>query len=207
MVYAYRVKPRPRAARLNSVLCLLNTSPTALMACSKRELLEGAYKFHCKGCNSYQEAQKWVDLKSCPPVLIVHLNRLTFLQHLSREQKVKHRVEFGNYLTPPNIMDSEDGGADVESEDGGGPRYRLLAVVVHMGASAAHGAPPQLLHPAHSHPPQAHPSHGEGCAGCLRVSCGHSCMRSQYRGAGACFPEQPHDTRFATHAGDRMSLW
>lgn len=113
------------------------------MACSKRELLEGAYKFHCKGCNSYQEAQQWSDLKSCPPVLIVHLNRLTFLHHLGREQKVKHRVEFGNTLTPPNLMDAEDGGADGDSEDGLGPRYRLLAVVVHMGASAAHGAPQQ----------------------------------------------------------------
>eukprot|EP00892_Ulva_mutabilis_P004462 jgi/Ulvmu1/2388/UM130_0021.1 len=115
------------------------TLEQCMLASSKRELLEGAYKFHCKGCNSYQEAQQWVDLKSCPPVLIVHLNRLTFLHNLGREQKVKHRVEFGNDLVPPNIMDADDVRADADSDDGSGPHYRLLAVVVHMGASAAHG--------------------------------------------------------------------
>ena len=81
-------------------------------------MLEGASKFHCKGCNSYQEAQKWVDLKSCPPVLIVHLNRLTFLHHLDRTGKVKHRVEFGNFLTPPNMMDAEDGAAAADGDGG-----------------------------------------------------------------------------------------
>lgn len=82
-------------------------------------------------------------------MLIVHLNRLTFLHNLGREQKVKHRVEFGNHLVPPNIMDSEDGRVDGDSDDGAGPQYKLLAVVVHMGASAAHGALYQPLLPGH----------------------------------------------------------
>ena len=102
--------------------------------CSKRELLDADNKFHCSSCNSYQEAQKWVDIKTCPPVLIIHLNRLAFLHHLGREQKVKHRVVFGNTLTPPNMAEG--------SEDA---QYRLYAVIVHMGTSAAHGAPSRSI--------------------------------------------------------------
>lgn len=43
---------------------------------------------------------------------------------------MKHRVVFGDTLTPPNMAEG--------SEDA---QYRLYAVIVHMGTSAAHGAP------------------------------------------------------------------
>jgi ubiquitin C-terminal hydrolase len=46
--------------------------------CSHKELLQADNKLHCTGCNSYQEAYKWVKIASFPPVLIIHFNRFAF---------------------------------------------------------------------------------------------------------------------------------
>jgi ubiquitin C-terminal hydrolase len=98
---------------------------------SHRELLDADNKFFCNGCNSYQEAQKWVDIKKAPPVLIFHLNRLGFMHHLGRERKLKHRVVFDQRITLPNLA---AGASGVDDE------YDLFAVIAHVGAGAHHGA-------------------------------------------------------------------
>lgn len=98
--------------------------------CSQ-ELLHGDNKYQCVGCNAYQEAEKRVHIKTAPPVLIVHLNRLSYMADLGQAGKVRHRVEFGERLNPPNLIDG-DGAPDVV--------YELFAVVVHVGSTSEHGA-------------------------------------------------------------------
>lgn len=52
--------------------------------CSHKELLQADNKLHCTGCNSYQEAYKWVKIESFPPVLIIHFNRFAFTPMLEQ---------------------------------------------------------------------------------------------------------------------------
>lgn len=106
------------------------TLSRCLLAFSKKELLDADNKFFCGGCNSYQEAQKWVDIKQAPPVLIFHLNRLGFLHHLGRERKLKHRVVFDDHMKLPNMM---QGCWNPSGE------YSLFAVVAHVGTGPHHG--------------------------------------------------------------------
>ena len=103
-----------------------------MVARSNKELLDMDNKFFCDGCNSYQEAQKWVEITQTPPVLIFHLNRLGFMHHLGRERKLKHRVVFSPRMSLPNHSPDCPGGEDI---------YELFAVVAHVGTGAHHGVP------------------------------------------------------------------
>jgi len=106
---------------------LENASLTAcLRNFSSVETLSGDDKFYCEGCCSLQEAQKRMVFKRLPQVLVIHLKRFKFIEHLQRFQKLYYRVSF-----PSNLV-LEDSAESYRC-------YNLFAVVTHIGSGPSHG--------------------------------------------------------------------
>ncbi|XP_010926298.1 ubiquitin carboxyl-terminal hydrolase 4 [Elaeis guineensis] len=99
--------------------CLKNFSST--------ETLNAEDKFFCDKCCSLQEAQKRMKIKKPPNILVIHLKRFKYIEHLSRHKKLSYRVVFPLELKLSNTIDN----ADCE--------YSLFAVVVHVGSGPNHG--------------------------------------------------------------------
>jgi ubiquitin carboxyl-terminal hydrolase 12/46 len=117
-----------------------NSSIThCLKSFSAWETLSGANKFHCDTCGSLQEAQKCMRLKSLPNVLVLHLKRFKFIEQAGVFRKVNYRVAFPKELRLPNASDKAQNAER---------RYRLSAVVVHMGSRPNQG---HYLAVIHSH--------------------------------------------------------
>ncbi|RZS12526.1 hypothetical protein BHM03_00043984 [Ensete ventricosum] len=76
---------------------------------------------------SLQEAQKRMKIKKPPSVLVIHLKRFKYIEHLGRNKKLSYRVVFPMEL---KLMDT------VEDPD---TEYSLFAVVVHIGTGPNHG--------------------------------------------------------------------
>uniref|UniRef100_A0A7N0UPS6 ubiquitinyl hydrolase 1 n=1 Tax=Kalanchoe fedtschenkoi TaxID=63787 RepID=A0A7N0UPS6_KALFE len=105
-----------------------NTSITnCLKNFSSTETLNGNDKFFCDKCCSLQEAQKRMKIKKPPQILVIHLKRFKYIEHLGRYKKLSYRVVFPLELKLSNT--TED--SDIE--------YSLFAVVVHVGSGPNHG--------------------------------------------------------------------
>ncbi|KAI8540801.1 hypothetical protein RHMOL_Rhmol08G0013200 [Rhododendron molle] len=74
-----------------------------------------------------QEAQKRMKIKKPPQILVIHLKRFKYIEHLSRYKKLSYRVVFPLELKLSNTVE------DTDSE------YSLFAVVVHVGSGPNHG--------------------------------------------------------------------
>ncbi len=123
-----------------SVELTQNSSIThCLKSFSAWETLSGADKFHCDMCGSLQEAQKCMRLKSLPNVLALHLKRFKFVEQAGVFRKINYRVAFPKELRLPNASDKAQNAER---------RYRLSAVVVHMGSRPNQG---HYLAVIHSH--------------------------------------------------------
>ncbi|XP_057501438.1 ubiquitin carboxyl-terminal hydrolase 4-like [Actinidia eriantha] len=99
--------------------CLKNFSST--------ETLNAEDKFFCDKCCSLQEAQKRMKIKKPPHILVIHLKRFKYIEHLSRYKKLTYRVVFPLELKLSNTVE------DLDAE------YSLFAVVVHVGSGPNHG--------------------------------------------------------------------
>ncbi|KAH6799462.1 ubiquitin-specific protease 3 [Perilla frutescens var. frutescens] len=99
--------------------CLKNFSST--------ETLNAEDKFFCDKCQSLQEAQKRMKIKSAPPILVIHLKRFKFIEETRRDKKLLYRVVFPLELKLSHTVE------DVDAE------YSLFAVVVHIGSGPTHG--------------------------------------------------------------------
>ncbi|KAG0485168.1 hypothetical protein HPP92_009247 [Vanilla planifolia] len=99
--------------------CLKNFSST--------ETLNAEDKFFCDRCCSLQEAQKRMKIKKAPEVLIIHLKRFKYIEHVGRYKKLSYRVVF------PLELKLSNNAENAEAE------YSLFAVVVHVGSGPNHG--------------------------------------------------------------------
>lgn len=68
-------------------------------------------------------------IKKPPQILVIHLKRFKYIEHLGRNKKLSYRVVFPIELKLINTTDTED--SDIE--------YTLFAVVVHVGSGPNHG--------------------------------------------------------------------
>ncbi|QDZ21745.1 ubiquitin carboxyl-terminal hydrolase [Chloropicon primus] len=102
--------------------CLKNFSST--------ETLGKDDKFLCDNCNGLQEAQKGMKVKSVPKILVLHLKRFKYIEHLGRYRKLSYRVVFPFELKLSNTAETTP---DVDIP------YNLFAVVVHVGSGPNHG--------------------------------------------------------------------
>ncbi|CAL9100521.1 unnamed protein product [Musa textilis] len=99
--------------------CLKNFSST--------ETLNAEDKFFCDKCCSLQEAQKRMKIKKPPSILVIHLKRFKYIEHLGRNKKLSYRVVFPMELKLMNTVEDPD------------TEYSLFAVVVHIGTGPNHG--------------------------------------------------------------------
>lgn len=108
-----------------------NSSITAcLRNFSQMELLMGENKFFCDCCQSLQAAQRRMHIKRLPTILILHLKRFKYIEHLQRHRKLNYRVSFPFELRVVNTCDST---VDPDRE------YELFGVVIHIGGGPNHG--------------------------------------------------------------------
>mmetsp|Transcript_9046 Transcript_9046/g.29951 ORF Transcript_9046/g.29951 Transcript_9046/m.29951 type:complete len:351 (+) Transcript_9046:255-1307(+) len=108
-----------------------NTSVSAcLRNFSSIETLNHLNKFECDNCCSHQEAEKRMRVKSCPPILALHLKRFKYIEQLGRHKKLSYRVVFPMELKLCNTTDDAEGADDT---------YSLFGVVVHVGTGPNHG--------------------------------------------------------------------
>jgi len=97
---------------------------------SSTETLQDDEKFFCDACGRKQEAQKRMRLASLPQILCFHLKRFKYVERIGQMKKLTHRVVFPFDLKLTNTTeDCPDKNA----------RFRLKAIVVHMGAHINHG--------------------------------------------------------------------
>lgn len=83
------------------------------------------FLFLCWG--SLQEAQKRMKIKKPPSILVIHLKRFKYIEHLGRNKKLSYRVVFPMELKLMNTVEDPD------------TEYSLFAVVVHIGTGPNHG--------------------------------------------------------------------
>ncbi|CAG9464942.1 unnamed protein product [Pedinophyceae sp. YPF-701] len=102
--------------------CLRNFSET--------EMLGGRDKFFCDTCGCLQEAQKRMKVQRPPNVLVLHLKRFKYVEHLGRIKKLPHRVAFPPELRLGNVVYNAPGASAL---------YQLCGIVVHVGAGPYHG--------------------------------------------------------------------
>lgn len=102
------------------------------------EALGGENKFRCNVCADFVDAQRMIDIVAAPEFLMVTLLRFAFRN--GKIQKLTHAVQFGETLLLPVMLPppSSDECGDDDLRLHRVP-YRLFGVLVHSGASTAHG--------------------------------------------------------------------
>jgi len=104
-----------------------NSSVTScLKSFSAKEMLRCHEKFFCDTCNTLQEAERCLRVKSLPVILALHLKRFKFVENFQKFKKLSYRVVF-----PMELRLTESGDCD--------KLFELFAVVVHVGSGPNHG--------------------------------------------------------------------
>ncbi|KAI0079874.1 cysteine proteinase [Panus rudis PR-1116 ss-1] len=120
---------------------LLNNSKLEdrLEALLEPEELSGDNKYHCSVCDSLQDAQRYTEFRTLPPVLHVSLLRFVFDLSTMERKKSKHSVTFPLMLDMDQFLGSAE---QRKQKAGNGPTsnlYQLRGVLLHKGPSAYHG--------------------------------------------------------------------
>ncbi|KAF8623508.1 hypothetical protein AX15_006291 [Amanita polypyramis BW_CC] len=96
------------------------------------EVLSGDNKYHCSHCNGLQDATRYTELRSLPPVL--HFSLMRFVYDLSTMERKKSK----NVISFPSAVNMGDYAGGTTS-DGIDHIYDLRGVLLHKGPSAYHG--------------------------------------------------------------------
>lgn len=119
----------------------------------KPEVLTGDNKYSCSYCGSLQNATRYTQLQSLPPVLNFSLLRFVFDLKTLERKKSKHNIEFPLILDMGRFLGDDNHSAvaihavgegnitktDKTSENCDENVYELRGVLLHKGASAYHG--------------------------------------------------------------------
>ncbi|KAL9971020.1 hypothetical protein ACROYT_G023497 [Oculina patagonica] len=97
----------------------------------KEEKLDGDNQYYCTQCNSKQNAARYIELHSLPPVLNLQLLRFVF------DRKTGYKKKLNSFIQFPDILDMKD---HVKNGCiGSDSVYELSAVLIHFGVSAYSG--------------------------------------------------------------------
>ena len=102
----------------------------SLKGFSCSELLCSESKYYCEECCSKQEATKSLRVKVLPQILVLHLKRFKYMEHVGRFVKLSYRVAFPFEL---KLFNTSDSAVDPDR------MYDLTAVIIHCGGSAQQG--------------------------------------------------------------------
>lgn len=94
----------------------------------KAEMLEGDNKYHAEG-HGLQDARRFVEFETFPPVLHMHLERYAFDPHVMGTVKINDRLEFPRRINLDRYL------APDSPQQGQSQEFLLHAVFVHSGDS------------------------------------------------------------------------
>jgi hypothetical protein len=104
----------------------------ALRLFTKEELLHGANRYKCEKCTKLVDAVKHIKVLKAPPVLTVQLKRFTY--GFYGGGKINKHVQFAEQLDLAPFMIKNQQQKCQKSASVENLRYRLYAVLVHMGS-------------------------------------------------------------------------
>ena len=101
------------------------------------EKLEGDNQYYCGGCQSKQDANRYVQLMSLPKVLNLQLNRFIYDMQTGRKKKLNSFVQFPEELDMS--LYTPKGAKKVNDDRQAKNSYVLTGVLMHVGTDANHG--------------------------------------------------------------------
>ncbi|KAJ7724461.1 hypothetical protein DFH07DRAFT_854832 [Mycena maculata] len=113
----------------------------SIAALLQEETLSGDNQYLCSTCESLQDATRYTELASLPPVL--HFSLLRFVYDLStmERRKSKHSISFPTTIDMTrflgNAVDRKSASSSTKKSEGN--LYELRGVLLHKGKSAYHG--------------------------------------------------------------------
>lgn len=97
----------------------------------KEEKLDGDNQYYCTQCNGKQNAARYIELHTLPPVLNLQLLRFVF------DRKTGYKKKLNSFIQFPDVLDMKD---HVKNGYlGSNSIYELSAVLMHFGVSAYSG--------------------------------------------------------------------
>ncbi|KAF7338128.1 hypothetical protein MVEN_02037600 [Mycena venus] len=105
----------------------------------QEETLSGDNQYLCSTCDSLQDATRYTELASLPPVL--HFSLLRFVYDLStmERRKSKHTISFPMTLDMTRFLGNAADRNSASTRKSEGNIYELRGVLLHKGKSAYHG--------------------------------------------------------------------
>ncbi|KAG6376492.1 hypothetical protein JVT61DRAFT_2485 [Boletus reticuloceps] len=110
-----------------------------IAALLQNEKLTGANKYSCSNCARLQDATRYTELRSLPPVLHFSLLRFVYDFDSMERRKSKHNLLFPMVLDMSKFVKADQSGSGVQGRRGATNIYELRGVLLHKGASAYHG--------------------------------------------------------------------
>lgn len=113
-----------------------------LSASLKEEILSGDNKYSCSGCNSLQDATRYTEIRSLPPVLHFSVMRFVFDFDTMERKKSKSSISFPRTLDMSKFtgsLDARNADAAQLHSTNDSEIYELKGVLLHKGSSAYHG--------------------------------------------------------------------
>jgi ubiquitin carboxyl-terminal hydrolase 48 len=101
------------------------------------EALEGANQYHCEHCDSKQDAERSVQLRSLPSTLCLQLMRFQYDMTTGTKKKLRTKFYFPNQIDMGEFMTFT--GRRGGTSTGKSEPYQLTGVLVHTGISANGG--------------------------------------------------------------------
>lgn len=92
-------------------------------------------RYLCSRCDTLQDATRYTELRSLPPVL--HISLLRFIYDLAtmERKKSKHTIRFPAYLDMQSFLQD----SALSQSKPSSCMYELRGVLLHKGTSAYHG--------------------------------------------------------------------
>lgn len=95
-------------------------------------------RYLCSVCEELQNATRYTEIRSLPPVLHISLLRFVYDLTTFERKKSKLPLKFPPHLNMAPFLQSQDPQL-MECDPSSGTMYELRGVLLHKGASAYHG--------------------------------------------------------------------
>ncbi|KAJ7047010.1 hypothetical protein C8F04DRAFT_1062446 [Mycena alexandri] len=105
----------------------------------QEETLSGDNQYLCSACESLQNATRYTELASLPPVLHFSLLRFVFDFDAMERRKSKHSISFPTSLDMTRFVGTAAARKSASPKESEGNIYELRGVLLHKGKSAYHG--------------------------------------------------------------------
>ncbi|KAJ7087835.1 hypothetical protein C8R44DRAFT_28584 [Mycena epipterygia] len=105
----------------------------------QEETLSGDNQYLCSKCESLQDATRYTDLASLPPVLHFSLLRFVYDTSTMERRKSKHTISFPTTIDMTRFLGSAAERKSASTRKSDGNIYELRGVLLHKGKSAYHG--------------------------------------------------------------------